>query len=188
MDKKWSDYKKDFKEKKDIEDKVSFLQDLILELKISPDSKHNIFADLKDLDLDLSSFNYLSLDDARNNIKNKTDLQKFESQYKTFIVDCKDVLSSIFDVYLDKISKLEKNYRAHNQYKEILKLINKNNYPVPLEIREQCQDKLDEYTASLDLLDPEITEKRIAFNKQRKQLRAINKKTKKKTKEVPISV
>lgn len=187
METNWIEIQKKFDAFNDINDIFYFLRSLIDQLQVCNSTECEIYPALHTLDLARSKFqqkSLFSIKEASVNIKNQIELKRFEDDYWEFILKAKSVFSKLFALKTSHQTKEKEHKQYFDEYCKTLTIINDNNYPMPLQVQNSTQMKMNEITAGAIGLDDKLQEKRKEFEKFMREEKLKNKKeTKEKKKD-----
>lgn len=143
----WIEIQKQFDNINNVNEIFYFLRNLIDEQQICENAECSIFPDLHKLDLSRYKFRKLqifTLKEAKSEIKNKTELKKFEDDYDHYICQSKSVFSRCFALKTSLDLKLEAARLRHERKMEMVREFNKSKIPVHADFQLETQEYIDE--------------------------------------------
>jgi rRNA-processing protein FCF1 len=179
MGKKWSEYQRLFDKHDNVDEIFYFLRDLVDELQICENATCPIFPNLFDLDKERTDYEFKTLVDAKVSIKNTVEFQKYQEKFMQYLLKAKTVMAEIYALKVSVGKKEALHMQYHDEYLETLRIINENNYPMPLSVETAAQAKMDEIAVSAIGLDQRLEEKRKVFQKVREEMKEQKKLEKK---------
>mgnify|MGYP006306265031 CR=1 FL=1 len=180
----WTEIESKFDNLVKFDEKFYFLRELVDDLNICDNTTCKIYPEIHQLKQKLKTlkqWGYNTYKDGIKDIENEIDKKKWTKDFQEFDNLAEHVFSKIFAMKTSKDTQEQQHEQGFQEYCETLKIINENNFPMPLQIQNSVQSKMDEITSNAIQLDDRLKDKRKEFQSFMEEMKSKKKSKNKKS-------